>query len=287
MSKSRKSKTSKQKQARVAASSSKSIVKYGKSSGTKGPTGGNASSFGGVQIVSSKGGGSNKAVVGGQHQHRGLGNNKRGMQQKSLKTPLSENPKTKAEKKQDQSERADFDRELESMQERVRAAEDRQAYTKQQQRKKASSNGKKEDTLFAAASATFHLEPQSMEELVDDTARRVVHTSFFHRPQIPAEQASTPPVKNSLLQVMASAQQHDWQTQPQKASPTMSSTNAFSALQDDSDDEAVTPPQQLFQLAAPSFILPNANKEQNDHFNTPWNTPLKNPVDGDDIDPDL
>jgi hypothetical protein len=49
----------------------------------------------------------------------------------------------------------------------------------------------------------------------------------------------------------------------------------------------VTPPQQLFQLAAPSFILPNANKEQNDHFNTPWNTPLKNPVDGDDIDPDL
>lgn len=111
--------------------------------------------------------------------------------------------------------------------------------------------------------AIFNLGPQSTEDMVDDTAKKVANGLSIDHEQSQMQQRQQD-WKNNLSNALASQQSARWNFDLAANTPTVSSplsktaaSNPFAALQDDTCDDISSTSNNLFQPLPPSFQLAN------------------------------
>ena len=170
-----------------------------------------------------------------------------------------------------QSEQAEYAREHASVMERQR-----NEVLKQQALKQSRAN----NTLMQMSPATLKLEPETIEELVELTARKVQQSSIFQDAPSNFQTQSNPPPTNILANMAAqkrleTTSAEKYMLKPPTDSDPMSNNRfcAFVGHCDSDDDVADTPFIKPLMFAPPSF-----------HFQPQTSTV---PTENDVIDPDL
>lgn len=162
-------------------------------------------------------------------------------------------------------EQADFDRQFASMEERQKALASKKS-------------GKKKGSVimptFAPATLIIDDAQKSTARLMEEATSRVQAFQDIGQQVTTNSGLDTQVMSNSnKLQLLAAQQRATWNMAEAEENVPTSVNNAFSALQEDSDNEWENPeetaPAPLFQFAAPSFGLPQAvpttnNQEDDD-----------------------